>query len=257
MNETLSLIKKRVSLRRYKDKDIEKNKLDKIINSAMRAPTAGNMMSYSIIVIKDPEKKELLSKTCDNQPFIKKAPVLLIFLADYQRLYDYFKICNLKEYCKDNELKFIKPNLASIFLGAGDAFIAAQNAVLAAEALDIGSCYIGDIVENYEIKKDLFDLPKYVLPVAMLSLGYYPDNYNKRISNRFDKKNIVFNEKYKRLDNRDLKEMYKDKESKLKENNKFGAENFGQYIYARKFNTEFYKEMNRSLEVMIKRWLKE
>lgn len=255
MNKILKTIDQRMSLRRYKDKDINEGDLDKIIESAIRAPTAGNMMNYSIIIVKDKEKKKILSDTCDNQKFIENAPVLLIFLADVQRLYDYFESCELKKYCKKRGIKFKNPNLASLFLATGDAFIAAQNAVIAAESLDIGSCYIGDIVENYEVKKELFNLSDHTIPVAMLTLGYYPDDIRRRKSSRYDEKYIVFDEEYQRFDGEKLKEMHQKKDKKIKENNKFDAENFGQYIYARKFNAEFYDEMERSLQIMLNNWL--
>lgn len=255
MNSTLKTIEERVSLRRYKDKKIEKKDLEQIINAAMRAPTAGNMMLYSILVIKDKEKKKILSKTCDNQPFIAKTPVLLVFLADFQRMFDYFKVSNLQEYCERENKDLPNPKFANMFLAAGDAFIAAQNAVIAAESMGIGSCYIGDIIENYEDKKELFNLPKYTLPLTMLTLGYYPDDYKKRQSNRFEKNYIVFEEEYKRLSKKELKEMYKEKEEKMKKENRYNAQNYGQYIYAHKFDTEFFNEMERSLKVMIEEWI--
>lgn len=255
MKSTLEIINKRMSLRRYKDEEIKKEELDKIIESAMRAPTAGNMMHYSIIVVKDKEKKSILSKTCDNQSFIADAPIVLVFLADFQRLYDYFEACDLKEYCKSKNVNYKKPNMASLFLASGDAFIAAQNAVIAAESMDIGSCYIGDIVENYEIKKELFNLTDYTIPIAMLTLGYYPENLKRKKSNRFDKKYIVFDEVYSRLENNELKDMHQQREDKFIKNNKYDADNFGQYIYARKFNSEFFSEMERSLQHMVIDWL--
>ena len=75
MNKVIETINNRVSLRRYKDTPISDEHLDIILNSAIKAPTAGNMMMYSILKIKDTKTKEKLSITCDNQPFIKNAPV--------------------------------------------------------------------------------------------------------------------------------------------------------------------------------------
>ena len=70
----------------------------------MRSPTAGNMMLYSIIEIEDQNTKEKLVKSCDNQPFIAKAPLVLLFLADYQRWMDYFAVCDIKSYSKSENL---------------------------------------------------------------------------------------------------------------------------------------------------------
>ena len=59
-----------------------------------------------------------------------------------------------------------------LFLACCDALIAAQTAVIAAESLGIGTCYIGDIMENYEEHEELFGLPKYVFPIRLICFGY-------------------------------------------------------------------------------------
>ena len=89
MNKVIETINQRMSLRKYEEKNISKEHLDIILNSAIKAPTAGNMMMYTILKIEDRKTKERLSITCDNQPFIKNAPVVLIFLADLQKWYEY------------------------------------------------------------------------------------------------------------------------------------------------------------------------
>ncbi len=65
-----------------------------------------------------------------------------------------------------------KPEEGDLFLACCDALIAAQTAVIAAESLGLGSCYIGDIMENYEVHRDLFKLPKYVFPICLVCFGY-------------------------------------------------------------------------------------
>lgn len=254
MNQVLDLIHNRISLRRYANKSVTDEDLNIIIESAMRAPTAGNMMNYSILIIKDEEKKKKLSITCDNQPFIATAPVLLIFLADMQRIYDYLNFCNVGEFCKEKGINFKEPGVANLFLATSDALIAAQNAVIAAESIGIGSCYIGDIVENYEVHKELFNLPDRVFPIAMLTLGYYPENIKKIRRSRFDKKYIIFNEEYKKLEDDEFIDMYKELEDNLTKENKFGANNYGQYLYGRKFGAEFIDEMERSINLNLKHW---
>ena len=252
--DTFNVINNRISLRAYKNEPISKEHMNLILESAMRAPTAGNMMLYSIIVVEDAETKSKLSISCDNQPFIAKAPTVLIFLADMQRWFDYYKYSGVEEYCKHNSLDFTSPDEGDFVLSSTDAIIAAQNAVIAAEALGIGSCYIGDIVENCEIHKELFKLPDWTIPVGMLCLGYYPDDYTRKISNRFDKKYIVFNESYARLTPEDFKDMYKDKDTLVAPANVFKAENFGQLMYARKTGASFSKEMTRSVKLMLEKW---
>ena len=255
MNETIDLINKRVSLRKYADKEVSDEVLDVVLNSAMRAPTAGNVMMYSMIVVRDEEKKKKLSKTCDNQPFIANAPVIIIFLADAHRLNRYFKVSGVEEYCAKKHEEIRTPDLAQLFLAAGDAFIAAQNAVIAAESLGLGTCYIGDIVENYEVHREMFNLEDWTMPVAMLCLGYYPENYPRVIQSRFDKKYIVFNEKYRDLSNEEFEDMYKDLEAKMPKTNIYGAKNFGQNLYGRKFGSHFMEEMDKSLKLAVDKWL--
>ena len=137
-------------------------------------------------------------------------------------------------------------------LGVNDAIIACQNAVLAAESLGIGSCYIGDIMENYEIHKELLNLPKYTFPAAMITLGYYPENMKRTYRDRFDSKYVVFEESYKSLTEDELKGMFSNKEDNMPKTNPFNAKNYGELIYNRKTNAEFSREMDRSIREAIK-----
>ena len=75
-NQTLELIRNRRTIRAYKSQPLSQEEIDTIIHGAMRAPTAGNMMLYSIIQVSDQKLKDKLVKTCDNQPFIATAPSL-------------------------------------------------------------------------------------------------------------------------------------------------------------------------------------
>ena len=156
-NPVLECMQNRVSLRTYDDKPVTEEELQAILEAAMRAPTAGNQMLYSIIVIRSQETKEKLSKSCDNQPFIAKAPVVLLFVADQSKWFDFYKKNGVKEFCeekKDKGFCFEAPQESDLILACEDTMAAAQNAVIAAESLGIGSCYIGDIVENYEYHQE-------------------------------------------------------------------------------------------------------
>lgn len=245
-------INNRKSVRAYEDKGIPKDIKESIINAAMRAPTAGNMMLYSIIDITDQSIKNTLVKTCDNQPFIAKAPLVLVFVADYQRWIDYYMECDVPKICNEKSEKMRTPQEGDLLLACCDALIAAQNAVIAAESFGLGSCYIGDIMENYEIHRDLFDLPDYTFPITMVCFGYPTEQQKQRTQpERFDKEFIVFNNKYKRLESGDFKEMFSSYE-----NLKFlpGASNMGQHSYIRKFSAEFSDEMSRSVREALKNW---
>lgn len=252
MNDVIKTLQKRVSLRKYKNTPIKDEDLDIIIKSAMNAPTAGNMMLYSIIVIKDEETKKKLSITCDNQPFMAKAPVHLLFLADMQRWFDYYDYCDVMKICKEKNVDYNGPDEADLFLACSDALIAAQNAVIAAESIGIGSCYIGDIMEKYEIHREMFNLPKWTFPIALLTMGYYPDDYERVHRERFDRKYIVFQEKYKRLNQEDFQDMFKKRENI--DFKKIGVDNYGQFMYLRKTGADFSVEMSRSVKKALENW---
>lgn len=253
-NSVLDVINNRTSLRVYDNREISQEILDKILHAAMRAPTAGNQMLYSILVVRDEQTRKLLSQSCDHQAFIATAPVILIFLADHQRWFDYYQLNDVAEYCDREGLQFEAPQESDLLLAIEDAMAAAQNAVIAAESLGIGFCYIGDIVENYEFHKELFDLPDWAFPIGMLCLGYYRENHLKKPRERFDKQYIVFEEKYKHLSPEEYQQMFAQREQTFHEDNPYHADNFAQAFYARKTGASFSKEMARSVRVAMKAW---
>jgi nitroreductase len=258
LNETLTLLLNRKSVRSYDDNEITPEVKEQILAATLRAPTAGNMMLYSIIEVKDQNAKDTLSRTCDNQPFIAKAPLVLLFLADYQRWYDYYQGSGVEKLCDQRGMTMRKPGEGELFLACCDALIAAQTAVIAAESLGIGSCYIGDIMENYEAHKALFELPEYVFPICLVCFGYPTRQQQEReLTRRFDNKYIVFEDRYHRLGSEDFEEMYREQQKQVfgerREVN--GVQNIGQMTYVKKFGSDFAREMNRSVRVILQAWI--
>ncbi|OGO77115.1 MAG: nitroreductase [Clostridiales bacterium GWB2_37_7] len=256
MNETLNLIYQRRSVRAYEDKSVPAEVKQSIIDAAMRAPTAGNMMLYSMIDITDQAIKDRLAETCDNQPFIAKAPLVLMFFADYQRWYDYFKVCGMTTALGISENEIRTPEEGDLLLACCDALIAAQNAVVAAEALGLGSCYIGDIMENYEVHRELLNLPDYVFPISMVVFGYPTEQQKERQQpERFDKSFIVFENKYKQLNKAEFDEMYAKTHERIKSfNNGKLEKSFGEMMYIKKYTADFTKELNRSVRIAMDKW---
>ncbi|MFT4005592.1 MAG: nitroreductase family protein [Lacrimispora sp.] len=244
MNQTIKELMERKSVRVYEERPIEPEKKALIIEAALQAPTAGNMTLYSIIDVTDQKKKETLAVTCDNQPFIAKAPMVLVFAADYQKWYDLF--C-----CYESEVR--RPGMGDFLLAFDDALIAAQNAVVAAQSMGIGSCYIGDIMENYEVHRDLFDLPKYAVPAAMVVFGYPTKQQTEREKpKRLSREAVVSENSYRHFTPREFEDQLQ--KSKDRE------ENFERWLRAfckRKWNSGFSVEMSRSAEAMIQSWIKE
>ncbi|MBN1922317.1 MAG: nitroreductase family protein [Anaerolineae bacterium] len=260
MNPTLELLLNRKSVRAYEDYEPSREAKDAVITAALRAPTAGNMMLYSIIEVQDQSLKDALAETCDHQPFIAKAPFVLLFLADYQRWTDYFQVSGVEALCAEQGATMRKPQEGDLFLACCDALIAAQTAVIAAESLGLGSCYIGDIMEHYEEHKALFRLPQYTFPISLICFGYpTPQQQEREQPGRFDKRAIVFENHYTRFEPETLETLFHERQKRVFGDREEvqGARNLGQLMYTRKFNAEFTHEMTRSVKAILQAWVEE
>lgn len=257
MNETIKVLMDRHSVRAYEPASVSAEEKEMILKATFRAPTAGNMMLYSIIDISDQALKDKLAETCDHQPFIAKAPLVLLFLADYQRWYDYYIYSGTKEACMKNGKEFLAPQEGDLMLACCDALVAAQTAVVAAESLGIGSCYIGDVMEQYETHRDLLELPRYVFPIAMVCFGK-PASVEKKGAwqLRYDPKFILHENRYQRLMSSEVEEMEKPLREAYYPSGKFpaGSENMAQHNYNRKFSADFSIELRRSVKVILENW---
>jgi FMN reductase (NADPH)/FMN reductase [NAD(P)H] len=255
MNPVIDVLMKRRSVRAYEEREIPAEVRAEILKATLRAPTAGNMMLYSIIEVADQKIKDRLAVTCDNQPFIARAPLVWLFVADYQRWFDYFLASGVEEVCKQQQTPMRKPEEGDLFLACCDALIAAQNAVIAAESFGIGSCYIGDIMEQYEIHKELFALPQYIFPICMLVFGYpTPKQMNRPYTRRFEERFILFENQYHQLSPEELKGMFAAHERQMSKG-QAKESNFGQAMYFRKFDSDFSREMSRSVRLILKEWM--
>ncbi len=160
--EFFDVIKNRYSIRRFKEKEVEDEKLRLIFETVNLAPSAGNLQAYDIFLIRDKNKKELLAKASYDQNFIKQAPVVLIFCANTKRS-EYYGEKGRKLYCLQ------------------DATIAASYAQLAATNLGLGSVWVGGFDENEVLK--ILGSPRHSIPVAIIPIGY-PDEKPKRRKRR-------------------------------------------------------------------------
>ena len=242
MNPTLNQLHERKSVRVFENREIPAEMKRAVLEAAIQAPSAGNMALYTILDITDPEMKQKLSFSCDNQPFIATAPMVLIFCADYRRWYDLFRK-HLKE--------VRKPDMGDLFLAQADTLIAAQNAVVAAHSLGLGSCYIGDITENFEFHRELLNLPQYVVPTAMLVLGWPTEQQLSRPKPpRHDVSHLVHENGYSMEKSAAMEDMISIQQNK-------SGEELADYIRRfckRKWNSEFSIEMSRSCTEMVRHW---
>ena len=130
MNEMIKELHNRKSVRVFTEQKITPEQKREILLAATAAPTAGNQQLYTILDITDEELKKKLAVTCDNQPFIAKAPMVLIFCADAQKWYDLYEAGG----CEPR-----KPGAGDLMLAVADSCIAVQNSVTAGQSKGIGS----------------------------------------------------------------------------------------------------------------------
>jgi nitroreductase len=172
-NNCLDVILDRRSVVYFKEDDIPQDVLDKVTGAALRASGPGGtlkggyrgMQPYSIIEVRDSDRRAQLNELlCEGRrPCIEKAPVSLVFCVDTHRMNRW------------SELEGGAPHFTGIgvlWVALRGVYTAAQNAVIAAESLGLGSQYIQEIVWQPYTTLSFFQLPKHVLPVAMLIMGY-------------------------------------------------------------------------------------
>lgn len=240
-NQVIQSLHDRKSVRVFEDRPISEEYRREILMAAMEAPTAGNQQLYTILDITDQALKEKLAVSCDNQPFIDRAPMVLIFCADVLKWVDVFR---------EGGSQPRKPGCGDLMLAVEDAVIAAQNAVTAAHSLGIGSCYIGDIMEQCELHRELLELPEYVFPAAMLVFGWPTrQQVERRKPKRCRLEDIVQQNTYRRKNGQELRKMFE------KETTSRSFEEWSQAFCSRKYQADFSREMSRSVEEYLKDYL--
>ncbi|MET3292852.1 UNVERIFIED_CONTAM: nitroreductase [Brevibacillus sp. OAP136] len=161
-NETVQLLQSHRSIRRYTDEVLPPQMLEQILQSAQWAPSSHHVQAYSIIVVKDEEKRKRLAELC-GQSFIGTSPAFLVFCADFHRL-------KLVSDMHGTEFTLGEPE--DLLVGAVDTALAAQNVMIAARSFGLGGVMIGGIRNHPEEVCEILDLPQYTMPIMGMSLGF-------------------------------------------------------------------------------------
>ncbi len=233
----LSTLNQHRTIRKYTDKQIEPKLLTQLLESACRASNTGNMQAYSIVVTTDSSIKDLLSPAHFNQPMLNNAPVVLTFCADFNR---FSKWCELR----NAEPGF--DNFQSFTAAAIDALIVAQTFCIAAESEGLGICYLGTTTYNAQEIITAVHLPRLVVPVTTITVGYPADMPHQ--TDRLPLDSVVHHETYKDFTDEDISSIYAEKENSdfykqfVAENGKETlAQVFTDIRYSKK-NNEFFSE---------------
>lgn len=254
-NAVLDCIERRSSTRQFDlTAEITAEQREAVLHAASRAPSAGAMMMYSIIDIREQATRDRLAVLCDNQPMISKAPWALVFVVDYCKWIDLFEHagCLTEEFATESGCAARPhPGLGDFGIAAQDAVIAAQNATIAAEAVGLGTCYIGDIIENAEEVRDLLDLPEHTVPLSMLILG---TPRKERPATPHPTVNLVMEERYRRADAPTMDAQVAEMDAMFRPHaTEPGAR--VRDIYTRKHTSDFMAEMSRSMDLWLRNWL--
>ncbi|MBP1156921.1 MULTISPECIES: oxygen-insensitive NADPH nitroreductase [unclassified Paenibacillus] len=165
MNETIEMIMKHRSIRKFKKDPVSKDQLVTIVRAAQMASTSSNVQAYSVIHVSDRGKRSQLAALAGDQAYVEECPVFLVWCADLYRL---------KTTCGFDEGDGYIGTTENLIVAVTDVALAAQNAAVAAESMGLGVVYIGGIRNNSKAVSVLLQLPEYVIPVYGMCIGY-PD----------------------------------------------------------------------------------
>lgn len=150
--DILEVIRSRRSIRSFKDEDVPADLLEKLIDAARQAPSAGNIQPWEFIIIRKHGTKKRLAEAALNQTFIEQAPIVIVVCADEER----------------SSLRYGRRGRALYCIQ--DTAAATQNILLAAHSLGLGACWIGAFRE--EPARQILEIPLGVRPVAIIPVGY-------------------------------------------------------------------------------------
>ncbi|MEH7222881.1 oxygen-insensitive NADPH nitroreductase [Bacillus sp. JJ1566] len=171
MNSVIETIMDHRSIRKFEEKLLTDEQIRTIVECAQSASTSSFIQAYSIIGVKDPKKKQKLAEIVGNQAYVAENGHFFVFCGDLHR---HQVISEIEE----KDLSASLESTEKFMVATIDAALAAQNAVLAAESMGLGACYIGGLRNNLDEVCSILNIPKFVIPLFGIAVGYpaqYPD----------------------------------------------------------------------------------
>ena len=199
----------RRTIRKYTDKDVSNELLNRLMEEAARTQTMGNLQLYSVVVTRSPEMKKQLAPAHFGQPMVTEAPVVLTVCADFNRT-SFWARCRKAEPGYDNFLSFMN--------AATDALLYTQTLCNLMDEEGLGYCYLGTTVYQPQQIIDVLHLPKLTMPVATLTVGWPAEE--PPLSDRLPLESFVHQERYNDYLGADIDTYYNYKEQ-LEENRHF------------------------------------
>ena len=199
----------RKSIRKYSKREVSDELLNRLLNEAARTQTMGNLQLYSVVITRDAKMKQQLAPAHFNQPMVTEAPVVLTVCADFNRT---------TRWCEERNAQPGYDNLLSYQNATTDALLYTQTLCNLLDEEGLGYCFLGTTVYQPQAIIDMLQLPKLVMPVATLTVGW-PDE-EPSLSDRLPLESFIHNETYKDYTAQDIDTYYINKEE-LTENQEF------------------------------------
>ena len=162
-NPTLERIHSHASVRHYKPDPLPDSLIEAVVAAGQCASTSSNLQLYSVVAVREAEKRERLAVLSAGQDFIARAPVFLVWCADLARLE---RACQLRG-CNQ-----VTDYTENFLMATVDCALAAQNAALAAESVGLGICYVGALRDHPQEVIEMLGLPRLVFPLFGMTLGW-------------------------------------------------------------------------------------
>ncbi|MCK9923826.1 nitroreductase family protein [Frankia sp. AgPm24] len=137
LNDVLRVQLAHRSVRSFGPRDVSEDELAALVTAAQSASTSSNLQVWSVIAVRDPERKARLATLAGNQQFIARAPLFLVWIADLSRVHRLAERAGTQVASVDY--------LETTIVGFVDTALAAQNAVIAAESLGLGTVFVGAV----------------------------------------------------------------------------------------------------------------
>jgi nitroreductase len=187
-NEVIAALLDHRSVRGYKPDPVPPGTLETLVAAAQSAATSSNMQWTSVIVVSDPAKKKVLAEIAGNQKHIEQCPLYLCWVADMTRN---------AEISTAEQVEFATmPWLETFMVACLDVALAAQNAVVAAESLGLGTVYIGAMRNDPERVARLLGLPRQSFVVFGLCVGYATEAAAGEVKPRLPQSIVLHREAY-------------------------------------------------------------
>ena len=195
-------IQNRTSIRKYSSREVSDELLNRLLEEAERTPTMGNLQLYSVVITRSEEGKKALAPAHFNQPMVTGAPVVLTICADYRRT---------PLWAENRKAHPGYDNILSFMNAATDALLFTQTFCNLAEEEGLGTCFLGTTVYMPKMIIDTLKLPKLVMPVATITLGW-PDE-QPALSERLPLRSIIHQETFEDYTPEKIDDFYAEKEN--------------------------------------------